>query len=218
MEEKYLSENESLQIIQQMIDTAKQEQRDDGVGWIIWGWLLFFASIFTWLNIQYHWFSEIGIFWNAFGICVMLYWIYRAVKYFLSGRRRERVKTYTADLFSKLNSGFFIFLLLIIVSINIPVRGVYPAKGFILLTGLYGFWILVYGTALNFRPSVIAAYITWAIAFAGLFAYKIDSTEQGEFQLVMLIHALAVLVGYIIPGHLANQEFKKLNRKGKISV
>jgi len=217
MEEKNLSEQESLQIIQQMIDTAKQEQKDDGAGWILWGWLLFLASIFTWLNIQFHWFENIGLFWNIFGICVVLYWIYRIIIH-ATGRDRVKVKTYTGDLFSKLNSGFFIFLLLIIFSMNIPVRGVPPAKGFMLLTGLYGFWILDYGTALNFKPSIIAAYITWAIAFAGLFIYKIDETEKGEFQLVMLVHALVALVGYIIPGHLANREFKKSQRKDQQRV
>ena len=76
----------------------------------------------------------------------------------------------------------------------------------------------MYGTALNFRPSIIAAYITWVIAFAGLFIYKIDDTERGEFQLAMLVHAIAVVVGYIIPGHLANKEFRKLHRKEVQSV
>ncbi len=37
MEQKgELTEHESLRIIQQMINTAKQEQKDDGRGWIIW--------------------------------------------------------------------------------------------------------------------------------------------------------------------------------------
>jgi hypothetical protein len=197
-QEQPLDQQQSLHIIQQMIQTAKQEQSDNGVGWIIWGWLLFFTSIFTCLNIQYHWFRDIALFWNAVGVCLMLYWIYRMINYF-SGRSKGKVKTYTADLFAKLNSGFFICLLLIIFSMNIPVRGVPPSKGFMLLIGLYGFWILVYGTALNFRPSIIAAYITWAIAFAGLFIYKVNPAERGEFQLVMLAHALAVLIGYIIP-------------------
>jgi len=41
MEEKNLTEQESMLIIQQMINTAKHEQKDDGIGWIVWGWLLF---------------------------------------------------------------------------------------------------------------------------------------------------------------------------------
>lgn len=201
MEEKQLSERESLLIIQQMIQTAKQEQKDDGVGWIIWGWLLFTASILTWLNLQYRWYSDF-LFWNLFGgiaALVMLYEVIRDVLF----RRKARVKTYTGDLFRKLNAGFFIFLVMIIISMNV---GVPPVKGFSLLLGLYGFWILVYGAALDFKPSIMGAYLTWGFGFAGLFL------ENDQFDITMLLHAAAVLLGYIIPGHIANREFKRINR------
>lgn len=201
MEEKQLSERESLLIIQQMIQTAKQEQKDDGVGWIIWGWLLFTASILTWLNLQFRWYSDF-LFWNLFGgiaALVMLYEVIRDVLF----RRKARVKTYTGDLFRKLNAGFFIFLVMIIISMNV---GVPPVKGFSLLLGLYGFWILVYGAALDFKPSIMGAYLTWGFGFAGLFL------ENDQFDITMLLHAAAVLLGYIIPGHIANREFKRINR------
>lgn len=226
MEEKKLSEQESLLIIQQMIQTAKQEQKDDGKGWIIWGWTLFAVSLLTYANIEFGWYDT-SFFWNAFGIVIGIYFLYCLVRY-LFIRKPQRVKTYTSDLFDKLNSGFFIFLILIILSMNL---GVPPTKGFMLLIGLYGFWVLIYGSALNFKPSMIAAYIIWAIAFAGLFidkfigpatmnnlsdeAVKIIGLER--FQWVMLFHALAVLCGYIIPGHIANKEFKKLHKKGNIN-
>jgi len=223
--EKNLSEQESLQIIQQMIETAKQEQKDDGKGWIIWGWTLFAVSLLTYFNIEFRWYDT-AFFWNVFGGLVALYFLYSLLRYFFI-KRPQRVKTYTGDLFDKLNIGFFIFLILIIFSINL---GVPPSKGFMLLIGLYGFWILIYGTALNFRPSIIAAYVTWAIAFAGLFIDKfihpgkLDSLPddvlttimRARFQWVMLFHALAVLCGYIIPGHIANKEFNKIHKKGII--
>ena len=57
-QEKKLSEQESLLIIQQMIQTAKQEQKDDGKGWILWGWLLFAVSVFTFINLKTQWFSN----------------------------------------------------------------------------------------------------------------------------------------------------------------
>jgi hypothetical protein len=69
---------------------------------------------------------------------------------------------------------------------------------------LYAFWVLIYGTALNFRPSVIASYVMWGIAFVCLFFE--------DFRWIMLLHSIAVMVGYIIPGHIANREFKKVNR------
>lgn len=200
MEEKRMTEQESILIIQQMINTAKNEQRDNGKGWIIWGWLLFAASVLTFFNLQFRWFSTF-FFWNAFGGVTLLFFIYTVIRFFW-GKKQAPVRTYTGDLFEKLNIGFFIFLVFIIVSINM---GVGPEKGFAILIGVYGFWVLIYGTALNFKPSIIGAFVTWAIAFISLFTR--------EFQWIMLLHGLAVLCGYIIPGHLANVEFNKINKE-----
>ena len=199
MEEKNLTEQESLLIIQQMINTAKQQQSDSGKGWILWGWLLFLASVFTYINLQTGWVSTY-FFWNLFGGVSLLLLLFSVIRYFFF-RKTERVKTYTGELFQKLNVGFFISIMFIIVAIN---KGVDPIKGFPLLIGLYGFWVLIYGTALDFKPSIIAAYITWALGFAGLFVKSFDT--------IMLLHGAAVLCGYIIPGYIANREFKKLNR------
>ncbi len=200
MEEKQISEQESLLIIQQMIHTAKQEQKDDGRGWIVWGWLIFFASLFTYINLQFEWVSGF-FFWNVFGAVTILFMLFETGKHVFV-KRKEQVRTYTKDVFDKLNSGFFISLALIIVSINV---GVPPTKGFALLLGLYGFWILIYGALLNFKPSIIGAYITWLLAFASLFV--------SSFEHTMLLHAAAVMCGYIIPGHIANNEFKKVNQQ-----
>lgn len=216
MEEKKLSEHESLLLIQQMISTAKKEQKDDGKGWIIWGWMLFAASILTVLNIRLKWFDDMFLFWNLFGGVTIIFFAYETVVFFFF-KRTEKVRTYTRDLLAKLNSGFFISLLFIIISINVAARVLYKKygapdgtpvnMGFALLINLYAFWVLIYGTALNFRPSVIGAYCTWAFGFAALF--------MKTFEQVMLFHALAVLAGYIIPGHIANREFKKIRREDK---
>jgi len=199
MEEKDINEQESLLLIQQMINTAKHEQKDDGRGWILWGWLLFLVSLLTYINLYTRWFSTY-YFWSYFGFLSLLLLLYSVVKYYLF-KRKERAKTYTGELFQKLNVGFFITIMFIIFSMN---TGLQPMKGFPLLIGLYGFWILIYGTALDFKPSIIAAYITWGLGFAAFFVNSFAST--------MIFHGLAALVGYIIPGHIAYVEFKKLNR------
>ena len=202
MEDEKMTQQESLQIIQQMIQTAKLEQKDDGKGWIIWGWLLFLASVVTYINLKFEWLSTF-FFWNLFGLFTLLLLGYETFRYIFK-KRKEPVRTYTKDLFEKLNIGFFISLMLIIFSMNL---GVHPIKGFALLLGLYGFWILIYGAVLNFKPSIIGAYITWAFAFASLFV--------SSFEHTMLLHASAVLCGYIIPGHLAYKEFNKVKSTGR---
>jgi hypothetical protein len=205
MEEKNISGLESLEIIRQMIQTAKKEQKDNGIGWIIWGWLLFLASVFTMINTYTNWVNTF-FFWNVFGGITIILLMYEAWTSF-SNKNKKPVKTYTNELFRKLNTGFFISLMLIIFSINL---GVPPTKGFALLLGLYGFWILIYGAVLDFKPSVIGAYITWGFAFGSLFV--------DDFRLTMLLHALAVLCGYIIPGHIAYREFNKVEEVRKASV
>lgn len=205
MEDKQLSGHDSLLLIQQMIDTAKHEQKDDGKGWIIWGWLIFLASVFTFFNIEQNW-TNTFFFWDLFGIVSLVVLLYQVIHYRFI-KRRIRVKTYTQDLFNKLNTGFFIALMLIILSMNFGGSDfrVPPTKGFALLLSLYGFWILIYGAVLNFKPSIIGAYIVWAFALASLFVL--------DFKWTMVLHAAAVLCGYIIPGHIANAEFNKVNKE-----
>lgn len=204
-----------MQLIQQMISMAKKEQKDDGRGWILWGWLLFAASLLTVTNLHTRWFNTF-FFWNLFGLATILIFGYELVAKFVL-KKSQRVKTYTGDLFSRLNAGFFICLMFIIVAINVGSRTLaqrygtgdlsFVNIGFALLINLYAFWILIYGTALNFRPSVIGAYVAWAFGIAALFVM--------DFEQVMILQALAVLAGYIIPGHLANRGFKRIKRAEK---
>lgn len=201
MEEKQMSGQESLLIIQRMIDTAKKEQKDDGMGWIIWGWMLFLASIFTYINLQTKWVSTF-FFWNWLGIITLAALLFEAIRKTFF-RSKRKVRTYMKELFDKLNVGFFIQIMFIILAMNIG--GISVMKGFALLIGAYGFWVLIYGAALNFKPSVIGAFITWAFGIGAMFVKGFDMT--------MLLHAGAVLFGYIIPGHIAYKEFKKLSSR-----
>lgn len=202
MPEKKMTEQEGLAIIRQMIDTAKKEQKDDGLGWIIWGWLLFAASLLSLFNNMYNWFPQY-FFWNIFGAFSVAILAISFGRTFFA--KKPPVKTYTSDLFKKLNLGFAVTLMLHILAIN---KGVGPITGFALLSALYGFWILIYGAALNFRPSLIGAWVTWACAAAGLYA--------GSFEMAMLYHGAGVLAGYIIPGHLAQREFRRTQKKANV--
>jgi len=116
MTEPQLSEQESLQIIKQMIERAKQEQKDDGRGWIIWGWLLFGASVLSFINQYTHWFFQY-FFWNIFGIASFLLLVFNVYNLVIK-TKAKRIRTYTSALYEHLNIGFFISLALIILSIN----------------------------------------------------------------------------------------------------
>ncbi|MEO6582949.1 MAG: hypothetical protein ABIO05_01420 [Ferruginibacter sp.] len=202
-----LSGEESLQIIREMIYSAKQDQKDNGMGWIIWGWMLFLASLLTVLNIHLQ-IVKTYFFWNMFGVATIIMLLASNLR-----KRNKKINsatTYTKEIFNKLNIGFTITLVIIVVAINVSIGRV---GGFALLTALYGFWVLIYGAIFNFKPSLIAAYFVWAFALAGLFVQT--------FEWVMIFHGLAVLAGYIIPGHIAYNGFNKSaagNSKSSVGV
>lgn len=195
--EQPMTELESLAIIRNMINAAKTEQKDNGRSWIIWGWLLFAVSFLTALNLRFIWSQQTFFFWNLFGVFSIALFVFESIKK-LANKNKNLVRTYYQDLFKILKIGFFISLAFIVFNMNI---GLSPYRGFGLLINLYAFWILLYGAVSNFKPSIIAAFICWALAIACLFVKRIDY--------LMYLHAAAALVGYIIPGYLANRAFKK---------
>ena len=198
-----LTGEESFSIIQQMIETAKREQNDDGLGWISWGWMLFVASALTVINLHTNWVNEF-FFWNAFGLATIVFMVISSIRSNMT-RRKARVKTYTKEIYNKLNIGFAITLMLIVVGMNV---GVGPKLGFCMLMAIYGFWVLIYGALFNFKPSQIGSYFIWACALAGMF--------MKTWEWVMILHGAAVFAGYIIPGHMAYYEFKKAEGRQKI--
>ena len=102
MDEKQISGQESLLIIQQMIDTAKKEQKDDGMGWILWGWLLFLASVFTYINLYTRWVS-VFFFWTAFGIVSLLIGLFEVVRVsFFRKKEKETAGTHLYRRYSRL--------------------------------------------------------------------------------------------------------------------
>lgn len=61
-------------------------------------------------------------------------------------------------------------------------------------------WLFVSGGYLRFKPLIIGGICNWIIAIVATYV---------EFDIQLLLLALAVLVGYIIPGHMLSSHYKK---------
>lgn len=196
MEERKLTEQESLQLIQQMIQVAKEDHRENGDGWLIWGWLLFLASLSSavvgYLQLKHY----VSWIWTAtLGVGFVIYILFHVFR-----NREEKVKTYVQELLDRFGAGFFISLFAMI------------AAGFISKTSfgfgyyyiLYAFWMYIHGNAIRFRPLIIGAYVNWLAAIA-IFLLK-------DITLIMIISAVAVVAGYLIPGYVLKSEYRKKMR------
>ena len=193
-----LSNEKSLEIIRQMIGQAKDNITDSGISWLLWGTMLFLASLSTFIFINIG--SEsIFLGWNIFGAVTIVLLVYDVVR-----PKKKKVKTYVDDLMKMVDIGFFVCIFVVILSINISVR---PNDGFGFMLMVFAFLMLVKGGALKSKALMIGAVVNWACAIA-IFINK-------EFRYDMLIMAGAVLTGYIIPGLILWLEHKRSNNIAK---
>jgi hypothetical protein len=190
-----LSSEKSLEIIQQMIAQAKTNITDNGLSWLLWGTMLFLASLSTFIFIHIG-SDNLFLGWNIFGAITIALLVYDVVK-----PKRKKVKTYVDDLMQMVDIGFFVSIFIIILAINISVR---PNEGFGFMLMAFGFLMLAKGGAIKSKALMV---VNWAGAIA-IFINK-------EFRYDMLIMAAAVLIGYIIPGIILWVEYKRSNPVSK---
>ena len=193
-EETQLSKEKSLEIIEQMIQKAKSNFTDNGYGWLLWGSMIFIASLTTFFLIESG-SGNIFIIWNVFGGLAIILLAYGFLK-----PKRESAKSYVSDILRYVDIGFTVCLFIIIFSMNVAVSA---NTGFGFLLMLYGFLMLIQSGALKFKPLLVGAIVNWI----GAIAIFLNT----EFKYDMLITAAAVFIGYIIPGLILRAQFKKEN-------
>jgi hypothetical protein len=66
MEEKQLSENESLELISKMINKAKQSYKDTGISSMLWGIVISLCSLVRFAEIEFNFSLPFNIYWLTF--------------------------------------------------------------------------------------------------------------------------------------------------------
>jgi hypothetical protein len=181
--EQTMNNEESLQLITKMITTAKQDFGGKSFYFILWGWLVFIACILQFVLLQMN--SEYnGIGWIVLmplgGIISMLYSYY--------SNKKETVKSYIYDVMKYVWIAFALSLAFVLGFAFKLGLNTYP-----LLMLIYGTWLFISGGALRFRPLIFGGIINWLLGAASFFL---------PFEQQLIVLGLAVLFGYIIPGHL----------------
>ncbi len=190
--DQQMTNQQSLEIIQQMIAQAKTNITDSGFGWLLWGTMIFLTCISTYIFIDIG--SEnIFLGWNIFGLITVILLTYDIIKH-----KKKQARTYVDDLLKLVDIGFIICLFTIIISINVAVS---PNSGFGFFLMIFAFLMLIKGGVVKSNSLMIGAVVNWAGAIA-IFINK-------EFRYDMLIMAAAVLIGYIIPGLQLRSKYRK---------
>jgi len=192
-EEKQLNESESLALIRQMIHSVKEEMEDDSFYYLFWGWMVFIASMMQYILIKMQ--SEYN--WIGWMVLMPLGGLVTGI-YARRQEKGKRVKTYIDALMKYVMISFLVSLVLVLAFQSKLELSTYP-----MVLMVYGMWLFVSGAAIRFRPLIIGGIINWILCVASFFF---------PFDIQLLLLAIAVLLGYIIPGHMLKNKFSNSNK------
>jgi hypothetical protein len=217
-EEKALSGHESLQLIQQMINKAKNSYHDTGIGPILWGTVITVCSLVTYFRIKYKFELPFDIW--LLTLVALVPQIFIAVKQ----SRINKVKGYDDKVIDYLwiSFGISIFMLSFInrsiieglnpvFEVYIDVKGRRPAfdygsfmNSFFLM--LYAIPTFVTGACRNMKPMFYGGIICWICCIISVYT---------KIEWDMLLTAIAAISAWLIPGIIIRSNFLK-NSKANV--
>jgi hypothetical protein len=178
-----LSHQQSLDIIQAMVSQSRRRIADDGVYYLLWGYSVLAAALTHYLLLQ-----------NGFEK-PWLAWLLMPVAGIISGIIGYRkgksavVKTHIDHAMGYVWAGFVVVLISVLVfSGKIGFAATYPV---VLL--LYGLGTFISGGLLRFKPLLWGGVCCWLCGLVAMYT---------AFDQQLLLMALAIVCGYIVPGHL----------------
>lgn len=181
---------QSLELIHRMIKTAQHEIEDDSFYFLLWGWAVFVACVLNFILLK------VGYAYPFIGWLTLMPLAGVATSVYSSKKKKEvKVKSYIDSLMGYVLSSFLVCLFMTLFFQSKLGLNTYP-----MVMMVYGFWLFISGGALKFKPLIIGGVINWIIAAFSFFI---------GFELQLIALGVAVLLGYIIPGHMLKNKFKK---------
>ncbi|MFN8256138.1 MAG: hypothetical protein U0W24_10645 [Bacteroidales bacterium] len=183
-------ENQSFQVIKEMIQVSQKKLKNDGVLFILWGWIIFYNYVsFYVINNM-----------------VTTYQIYKGFEYFAKGlvvfafaftiyyiyRKSKKVTTYIGISLRYVWITLIVCLSLVNMIIFNTIHEFNPALQHPVFMVFMAFAVVVTGGILRYRLIISGGIVFGLLAF--LCTYL-------SLENQMLIEAVAWLIAFIIPGH-----------------
>jgi len=197
-ESNIIDENQSLTVIKEMIAVSRIKLRQDGILFIVWGWVLFYVSFSGFITrsivLTYQMnriISRLGI---ILGAAAALFTIYYLI------RQRKKVQTYIGVSLRYVWTSLFLSTVLVnLIQMNV-LHSINFELQHPLFMVLMAFAVTVTGGILRHRLIIIGGAVFGALA---LTASYLGLKEQ------LLLEAVAWMIAFIVPGHIL---FAKCNK------
>ena len=210
-QEKQLTEKESLALIAQMINKAKDSYHATGMGAMMWGAIIAICSMVKLSEIHFEYRLPFDVY--LLTIVAIIPQIFLTIR----EKKERKVKTYDEAYMDYIWLGFGICIFLLIFITNAVFRVWEPvAIEYRELTGhrspfrfnefisplfllLYGLPTFITGAACKFKPMIWGGIFCWVCCLVTVFTtIKID----------LLLTAASAIMAWFIPGILMEREYK----------
>ncbi len=215
MEQQNFSPQDSLKLIDTMINKAKNSYHDTGIGPILWGSVITICSLVTYFRIKYQFTLPFDIW--LLTIVAIVPQIFIAIK----ENRINKAKRYDDKMFDYLwiAFGISIFILTfinqkIIEALNpifqhyIDTVGSKPAQNY--SSFMTSFFLMLYaiptfvtGAARNFKPMLFGGIVCWMCCIISVYTPS---------RWDMLLTAFAAIMAWLIPGIILWVNYKKRDK------
>ncbi len=193
MENEHLSAQQSLILIQSMIDKTKTQLSNNSIYFLMWGWLVLIGCL-----LQYFLMVVIQYEHHYYAWFVIIIGVVFSTVYSIRHKRNQQVKTYVGESMGVLWSGMSInFVALVFILSHIGWNYAFPIYMLLYATGTF-----ISGGILKFKPLQIGGIMCWILAVGACYV---------SYQNQILFTAAAILASYLIPGYLLKRTREKAN-------
>lgn len=184
---------ESLKVIDRMIAEARyRPSRAEGTITMLWGYLIMLGALGHWaLDVLARW-EYAPLAW-----LILIPGIIGTIATRMKFRTEKRVRTYVHDLTAQVWLAFSVSFVILYLFMQPTAIHFLPV---VLL--LYGICMWLQGALIRFKPYKYGAICCWA---GGAVAFLLTVQDQ------LLVLALSVILGYILPGHVLAAQTRREN-------
>jgi hypothetical protein len=219
MEDKKISYEESLQLINTMISKAKDAYHDTGRGAMLWGTVIAVCALVRLSEIQFGYKLPFDI--NLLTLAAIVPQIFISIK----EKKERKVKSYDDTFLDYIWLAFGICIFLLIHVVNLTFAAWEPvATEYRQLAGhasafkfsefvmplfliLYGLPTFITGAACRFKPMFWGGIFCWVCSIIAVYSnYKVD----------LLLTAFSAIMAWFIPGLIMEKEYRLAKKKEAI--
>jgi hypothetical protein len=210
--EKQLTEKESLTLITQMINKAKDSCHDTGIAAIMWGALIAICALVKLSELHFGYRLPFDIY--LLTIVAVIPQIFISIK----SKKERKVKTYDDAFMDTLWLGFGITIFLMIFITNSlfhTMEGYKNSAGHSAIITMYEFisplFLLLYGmptfvtgVSMKFKPMIWGGILCWVCCIITIYTtVKID----------LLLTAFSAVFAWLIPGIIMEKDYQNAKKE-----